>query len=61
MLCGDGDDHSGRQVRFVDLHLYAHKSHHIYNKNSCVVVFETVKCGALPGWVCRMSKVNVAV
>ena len=25
MLCGDGDDHSGRQVRFVDLHLYAHE------------------------------------
>ena len=62
MLCGDGDDHSGRQVRFVDLHLYAHEiskllpsyrsvncCHHIYNKNSCVVVFETVKCVALPG------------
>ena len=23
--------------------------HHIYNKSSCVVVFETVKCVALPG------------
>ena len=50
MLCGDGDDHSGRQARIVDLHLYAHDiSKLLPSYHSCVVVFETVKCFALPG------------
>ena len=52
-LCGSGDDHSGRQVRFVDLHLYAHEISKLLpsylKQNSCAVVYENVECVALPG------------
>ena len=45
--------YSGRQVRSVDLHLYAHEISKLLpsylKQNSCVVVFENVKCVPLPG------------